>query len=424
MKSGIGRGLTFFLLTLLCPTLAVGDTSSPIVVNWDTRTAGCPATVKQSSNLVFRVSGINDLLIDFQTGERAQFQFRAKGWPVSVVPPQNPFSLESLQVGIVAPAACPDDSTLVTQLSAIRSIKDGAITPSESTAASISLSDTVDAARSHREITLVESEYTNSACSSVFSTHADDMVVQWLKLLESPAPHYADFSVTINPSENYQLTTTLIWKGREVANGTLQWQCGEQDILTLSLGPLVTAMPYRTYGQQVVPIAGGGTQNQLVVSGTTNANVLAAALLNYNLPSIPKLPPWTGFALSVGPVYALNSAPSVSKLGLFVGGSFQLYRSIFLTPGVQIGQFADYPAGFHSGSPIPANFGTLNPVTRNSVHFAIGITFKTTSFKKSSQNNTGSGNSGATTNSGTSNGAKPGQQTSGSPGSGSAPPKP
>ena len=158
----------------------------------------------------------------------------------------------------------------------------------------------------------------------------------------------------------------------------------------------------------------------LVVSGTTNVNVLGAALLNYSLPALPHQWPGMGFAISVGPVYALNSAPSVSKLGLFVGGSFHLYRSIFLTPGVHIGQFADYPAGFHSGSPIPSGFGGLTPVTRNTAHFAIGITFKTATFKKSSQSSGGAANTGATQGGNT----KPAQSASGSHGAAGAQPNP
>jgi hypothetical protein len=407
------RPFAALIILLLSASLTFADASSPIQVNWDSRTAGCPATATQSSNLTFRVTNINDLLIDFQTGERAQFEFRAKSWPVSVVASENPF----LQTG--QRANCPDDATLAAQLNAIRNIRDINITPSNATAASIPLSATIRAAAAHIEISTVANEYQNSVCASgVFAAHADDAVVVWIQDLLKPAPHFAEFSVTVNPNENYEFRVRELWKGKPVTDGTLTWQCGEKDILTLSAGPLITTLPYRTYGQQLVPQSGGGTQNQLVVSGTTNANVLAAALLNYNLPPIPHLPPWTGFAVSVGPVYALNSAPSVSKLGLFVGGSIQLYKSFYLTPGVHIGEFSDYPAGFHAGSPIPANFGSLTPVTRNTVHFAIGITFKTTTFKKSSQNNAGASQTGATTNSGSGNKQKPVQQTSGNNGTG------
>jgi hypothetical protein len=418
MKSK-GKPFAALVVFFLSASLTLADSPAPIQVNWDSRTAGCPASVTQSTNLTFHVTNINDLLIDFQTGERVQFEFRAKSWPVSVVPSENPF----LQIG--AQAACPSDTDLAKQLDDIRKIKDSNITPSSSAAASISLAATANAAATHNEIVTVANEYQNKACADgVFAAHANDAVVIWIKDLLAAPPHSADFSVTVNPNENYEFRVRELWKGKVVADGTLTWECGEKDILTLSAGPLITTLPYRTYSQQQVALTGGGTQNQLVVSGNSNVNVLAAALLNYNLPPIPHLPPWTGFAISVGPVYALNSAPSVSKLGLFVGGSFQVYKSIYLTPGVHIGEFSDYPAGFHAGSPIPANFGSLTPVTRNTVHFAIGITFKTTTFKKSSQNNAGANNTGATTNSGTGSKPKPAQQSSGSQGTGTPSPNP
>jgi hypothetical protein len=49
----------------------------------------------------------------------------------------------------------------------------------------------------------------------------------------------------------------------------------------------------------------------------------------------------------------------------------------FLTPGVHVGEFADFPPGFtHAGQPIPPNFGALNPVTRYTARFAFAITFR------------------------------------------------
>jgi hypothetical protein len=420
MKPRHKQPLITLLAWFLSASAVCADDSTPIQVNWDSRTASCPATVTKSTNLTFRVSNINDLLIDFRTGETVEYQFRAKGWPVSVAPPENPF-LPQIGGGV-----CPDDATVTAQLNAIRNIQDEHITPTTTAGASLSLSATSNAARSHGQVRAVEAEYSNTTCASgVFAAHADDPVMQWIKKLETPAPHYVDFNVAVTSNENYQFTVKQLWKGKVVSDGTLTWECGENDIVTLSAGPLITTLPYRTYNQQQVPVAGGGTQNQLVVSGNSNVNVLGAALLNYHLPPIPHLPPWTGFALSAGPVYTLNSAPSVSKLGLFVGGSFQLYRSIFLTSGIHIGEFADYPAGFHPGSTIPPNFGNLTPVTRNTAHFAVGITFKTATFKKSSQNNAGAANGGATANAGGGSGSKPKapQPTSGSQGSGANAPQ-
>jgi hypothetical protein len=389
-------------------------------VDWDTRTASCPATVTQQTNLTIRTTNINDLLVDFKSGEPAQYQLRAKGTPVSVVPPENPFTSQAAQTTVC------NETTVLNDLNTIRNFNDPKITPPQPGGAYIPVSETMTAAHLHTEVTRVEADYASSdpTCTAFFTAHSTDLVVQWIKLLDAPltsgsstAPaHSIDFNVNLQPNQNYQFTIRESWKGKTVEGASLTWNCGESDVLTLSAGPIITTLPYRTYSQQSVPNpTGGGTTNELVVNG--NTNVLAAALLNYHFPSIPHVPTWTGLAFSIGPVYALGDAPSVSKLGLFVGGSIHLYRSVFFTPGVQIGQFADFPTGFHAGSPIPPGFGTLTPVTRNTARFAFGITFKTTTFKKSSQN------AGTASNAGTNSNTKPqpAQNTSGSHGGTPAP---
>jgi hypothetical protein len=406
------------------------DNSSITQVDWNTRTASCPAKVTQSTSSVIRVTNINDLLIDFKTGEVAQYQLRAKGTPVSVVPPENLFFAgQAGVVGATRPDRLPPcaDSTLLGDLNAVVAMTNPVITPSQSGGRYISWTETRDAAHSAGSPVLqVEADMadTTPQCQQFFSVHSSHPVVQWIKRLNAQPggnpsgapPHSLDFNVNLEPNQNYQFTIQESWKGKVVDQGTLQWNCGETDILSLSVGPLITTLPYRTYNQQQVPVSGGGTQNQLVVGGGTNVNVLAAALLNYHFPSIPHLPMWTGFAFSVGPVFTLGNTPGVSKLGLFVGGSIHMYRSVFLTPGVHIGEFADFPAGFHQGSVIPGGFGSLTPVTRHTAHFAIGITFKTTSFKKSSQNGGAAANTVAAPKTGGTNPATPQQPVSGSHG--------
>jgi hypothetical protein len=378
-------------------------------VDWETRTASCPAKVTQSTNSTVRVTNVNDLLIDFKTGETAQYQLRAKGTPF--------FSQ------IATPGAC-DPTQLVAHIDAVRRINNSSITP-VSGERYIPLAETINAAHNESAVGQVEADMARSdqQCREFFSAHAADSVVQWVHRLDAQPggnssgapPHSIDFGVNLEPNQNYEFTIQASWKGKKFRNGTLTWNCGETDILSLSVGPLITTLPYRTYTQQQVPVSGGGTQNELVVSGNTNVNVLGAALLNYHLPTIPLIPQWTGLAFSVGPVYTLGDAPSVSKLGLFVGASMHLYRSLFLTPGIHIGQFADFPAGFQAGAVIPPNFGNLTPVTRNTAHFAIGITFKATTFKRSSQNNGAASNAGSTS-SVANKSNQPGQRVSGSPG--------
>jgi hypothetical protein len=408
---------------------AVGADTIPVTqLDWGTRTASCPAKVTKSTNLIIRATNINDLLIDFQTGETAQYQLRARGTPVAPVLSENPFSLQ------LAVQGCPDTATLLAHVNAVRAITDPKITPPKPGGPYVSLWETISAAHSHGEVVQLESDYANTSCADFFRSHSTDAVVQWIKLLDAPlstsstaAPaHSADFNVNLEPNENYQFTVQESWKGQTVKGGTLVWSCGEMDVLTLSTGPLVTTLPYRTYNQQQVPNATGtGTQNQLVVSGNTNVNVLGAALVSYHFP-ISQLPPWFGLAISVGPVYSLASSPSVSKLGLFAGGSIHMYKSMFLTAGVHIGQFADYPAGFHQGSIIPPGFGSLTPTTRNTAHFAIGITFKTVSFKKSTQTGGAATNTGGPPTTGNKNQVPAQQPVSGSQGAASPaqPPNP
>jgi hypothetical protein len=403
------------------------DGSNVIQVDWNTRTASCPAKITQSTSATIRVTNINDLLIDFNTGDVAQYQVRAKGSPVSVVPPENPFTPQITRGG----GAC-DDSTLVEHLDAARRVKDPRITPPQAGGPYISWSETAAAAHNLPAVAQIEADLGNTTqqCKDFFSARAADPVVQWIKRLDATPgsttsgapPHSVDFNVNLEPNLNYEFVLQASWRGKTIQDGTLRWNCGENDILTLSVGPLITTLPYRTYNQQQVPNGAGGTQNELVISGTTNVNVLGAALLNYHLPSIPGVPAWTGLAFSIGPVYTLGNAPSVSKLGLFVGGSVHLYRSLFLTPGIHIGEFADFPAGFHQGSVIPSGFGNLTPVTRNTARFAIGITFKTTSLKKSSPNN-GAATNTATTG-GTSKQQPNAQSASGSQGQAGRPTKP
>jgi hypothetical protein len=290
-------------------------------------------------------------------------------------------------------------------LAKVRAIKKDTITPPKAGGAYISWQETQDAAQADEDVAQVENDMANTdqQCVKFFSDNANNPVVRWIKKLNaqpggtsSGAPlHSIDFNVNLEPNQNYEFTLQESWEDKVIDKGTMRWSCGENDIMNLSVGPLITTLPYRTYVQQQVPAA-TGTQNELVVNGNTPVNVLGAALINI-YPPFPK-PGWAaGFAFSVGPVYTLGDAPGASKLGLFVGGSFHLYRSFFLTPGIHIGQFADYPAGFHQGSVIPSGFGSLTPVTRNTAHFAIGITFKATSFKKSSQNAGAASNAGTNT---------------------------
>jgi hypothetical protein len=389
--SSVGRASA---LLLLLATLHLRAQEQTIQINWQTRSAGCPTKLTSPSQSVkLHLTDVNDMVIDFTTGERLAYVVKYRSTPASVAPPENPWTAQSGQQ-----QQCPVNATqLADQLKEARTVKDSRVTPDVGTPESqISLSTTLDAIKSHKEFADLIVEYQNDACKQLFDTASDRLVAEWIGRYSGD--HALDQTVVLNQDQNYHFYIEERWKNKPVQNGKMDWKCGDTDIWTLSIGPLVTTLPYRTYNAVKEPVATGSTtQTVLSVSGNSNVNVLGAALLNLNLPN-PTSWDWTGLALTAGPVYAFSSAPSVSKLGLFTGVSIQLYKSFFITPGVHIGEFADYPAGFVPGSVIPPDFGTLTPVTRNTIKFAIGITYKTSTFKKSSNQGTGANTKSDTTN--------------------------
>ena len=90
--------ITILVCVLIAVPAFAADPANVVQVDWDTRTASCPAKVAQSTNVTIRVTDINDLLVDFRSGETAQYQLRAKGTPMSAVPAENLF-LGTPQVG-------------------------------------------------------------------------------------------------------------------------------------------------------------------------------------------------------------------------------------------------------------------------------------------------------------------------------------
>jgi hypothetical protein len=129
----------------------------------------------------------------------------------------------------------------------------------------------------------------------------------------------------------------------------------------------------------------------LTVNDASGPQIQLAALLNYRIP-LPSSWQWTkgwnttdtaGISISTGPVFRLAGSNSgTSSFGYFGGVSLHLWQRFFITPGVHLGEFADFPAGFGPGSVIPPNFGTLTPVKRWTARFAIGLTFKAADLSK------------------------------------------
>jgi|GEM_PF-2864778 len=152
-------------------------------------------------------------------------------------------------------------------------------------------------------------------------------------------------------------------------------------VVTASGGFLLTTLPARSYSSVNQPPATstGSTTTVLGVNGNSSVRPALTALLNFHDPFQWALnKPNFGLAISAGPVIEVaNGQADTSKLGFFGGVSIHLWKQLFLTPGVHVGEFADFPQGFtHAGQTIPANFGALAPSNRYTARFAFAITFR------------------------------------------------
>lgn len=149
-------------------------------------------------------------------------------------------------------------------------------------------------------------------------------------------------------------------------------------ILTLSGGFMGTTLAARTYTSTNVP---GQMSPVLVVNNNSRIRPGAVALLNYAIPHADS--PTIGLALSAGPVITFGGASAnVSTLGFFTGVSAHLWHRLYITPGFHFGQFADFPAGFAPGTPVPTTIATPTAVNRWTSRFAFAITFQTPDFSK------------------------------------------
>jgi hypothetical protein len=147
--------------------------------------------------------------------------------------------------------------------------------------------------------------------------------------------------------------------------------------LTLSLGTLLSHIQQRSYSSAKDP--SNTQQNLLAVNGTGRFSPLGVGLLNYQVPRMSN--DSIGLALSSGLVLKFgDGAVKASSLGWFGGPSVHLYHRLFLSLGVHVGQFADFPPGLNPGSVIPANYGDLNGVTRTTARFAFAVTYQTAKF--------------------------------------------
>ena len=234
-------------------------------------------------------------------------------------------------------------------------------------------------------------------CQKTYSKPIADLQAALDNVNESAAylesqNHVVSTETTLEPDVDYTVDVKELYIPKGSSSGTqtnaptLSVKFSPAtDRLTLSAGALFSEIQNRAYASQAAPNSSGtGAQNVLTVSGISTLSPLAVALLNYEIPSIKKLSFGNddiGLAVSTGPVLRLGSKSNASSFGYFIGLGVHLYHRFYISPGVHIGEFADYPPGFTMpGQLVPSGLGTLTPVNRYTARFSFAITYKTKDF--------------------------------------------
>ncbi|MCB1021206.1 MAG: hypothetical protein KDC27_14845 [Acidobacteria bacterium] len=216
---------------------------------------------------------------------------------------------------------------------------------------------------------------------------------------------------TLYPDYDYSIRIREIVDGPNVVTekGEKTFEVKPQSgVMSLSLGTLLTAAEQRSYVQRPVPhttttigddgqmVSTLGVQNQLFADSTSPLRPQGVALLNYRFPWTSKLRP-AGVLLSAGPVLDFGSSSvSTSRLGFFAGVTVSLWDRLFITPGMHLSEFADFPAGFTQGAVVPDNFGDATPLGRWTRKFAVSISFRTAKFNAGSKTTSSASTDGGT----------------------------
>jgi hypothetical protein len=189
--------------------------------------------------------------------------------------------------------------------------------------------------------------------------------------------HVVAFSYDVDSGNDTKIDVDEEYSGKTTVTKTYHLTHGYTAI-TSSAGFMVTNLPARSYSSVAAPNPADPSMTQTVlgVDYGRGTRLALTALLNYNLPFASQKD--FGMALSIGPVFDIsNGKADTSRFGLFGGVGLRLSKWMYVTPGVHIGEFADFPQGYtRAGQVLPTGQGTPPPVKRYTTRFAIAVTFK------------------------------------------------
>jgi hypothetical protein len=339
--------------------------------DWSTRpkdaAQSVPAPTLQLSSaqpVTIKITNVNDIFYSYGMSCTSTAKDSQLGAVVALLP-----TLEANAVGCDADAA-----------TVAKAVSDYLQTPANcgSNCSSVSLANTQKQLLDYRQ--QIDGVLACTSLSTANRGMLTNLRAQVQKLLDKD--HVVAFQASISPDYDYACTISEYYNQQPTKNGTLTLSIKPANtIITLSLGPLFSAIRNRTYSSVTTPNADStGSSTVLGVQGNSFSTAIAA-LVNIRVPLQSLARDKFGVDLAAGPVVRLNSKSGTSSAGFFAGVSLRFYRYLFITPGIHIGEFADFPQGFNRvGQPLPPNFPTPTAVTRTTAKFGIAISFQTKDF--------------------------------------------
>ena len=370
------------VVAFLAVGVLTGAEDANFAVDFESRGQGCPATVDKQTKFTMHITGINNIAFDPLRGTTADYEVLYRKF-TNFYPGDSLPLITQAAKSFDCQAALEALRTSVDKLKAELAV-DSDINPNARNPPRVPpLAVSANALQKYAtRLAKAKSDYDTLITSCPDAAGLKNEAF-YLWLVKASGDHSFDWKVTIDPDADYDFQILEKWPGART--NVFRWHCGDSDKYSLSMGALFTWTPYRTYDHAKAPVPPGGstTADVLSVSGDGTPKPLATGLVNVRIPVPGKVSNSLGLMFSSGPAFTLGSAPKVSSFGWFAGVSVHLYGAVYLTPGVHIGEFADFPSGFYPYANIPANFGELTPVKRPTTHFAIGLTYRVKSFGKS-----------------------------------------
>lgn len=193
---------------------------------------------------------------------------------------------------------------------------------------------------------------------------------------------------SLEPNNDYTITVTESWREPDTGlpvetrlSPQVHTFSPKTSVFTLSAGFLATQVEARRYVRRAVPGAADNdpVRNVLAVEGANRLRPTGAALLNFQIPNLSS--ETAGLAFSAGPTVRIGAANETSNFGVFAGPTLHLWRTVYLSVGWHLSEFADFPTGFFPGRTIPSSFqGELQPEKRWTARFGFAITFRAKDF--------------------------------------------